>query len=79
MKKSSENLLKMVRVECAQIIIFSFNDNRKFLINKNACLNISEAAEIGEHQLNLFTSAMRISTPFSALVSKGDEPDCLLC
>ena len=43
------------------------------------CLNVSEAAEIDKCQLSLFISAMRISTPFSASVFKGDESDYLLC
>ena len=48
-------------------------------MNKNACLNTSEAAEIDECQLNSFISIMRISTPFLAPVFKNDKSDCLLC
>ena len=74
-KESSE---KTAKAECAQIITLSSNSNRKFLINKNMCLDMLKAVEIDEHQLNSFTSTMRISTSFSTFVFKGDEPDCLL-
>ena len=77
-KKSSENFLKTVKIECVWIITLSFNDNRKFLMNKNVCLNVLEAVEIDECQLNLFISVIKISISFSAFVSKGNEPDCLL-
>ena len=73
-----ENFLKTVRAECVWIITLSSNDNRKFLMNENVCLNALKAAEIGEHWLNSLTSIMRTSTPPSAPVSEGDEPDCLL-
>ena len=73
-----ENLLKIVRAECAQIITFSFNNNRKFLMNKNIYLNALKAAETDEYQLNSFTNMMKISTLFSASVFKNDESDCLL-
>ena len=43
------NLSKTVRAECVQIITPSSNSNRKFSMNKNACLDIPEAAEIDEH------------------------------
>ena len=79
MKESSGNLLKMVRAEYAQIITLSFNDNRKFSMNKNTCLNASKAAETDEHWLNSLTSVMKILIPFSAPVFKSDEPDYLLC
>ena len=49
MKKFSKNFLKTVKAECAQIITFNFNNNRKFLINKNTCLNTLKATEINEH------------------------------
>ena len=48
-------------------------------MNKNVCLDVLEAAEIGKCWLNSLTSVMKISTPLSAPVSEGDEPDCLLC
>ena len=60
-EESFENFSKTAKAECAQIIIFSFNSNRKFLMNENS-----------------FTNVMRISTPLSASVFKGDESDCLL-
>ena len=75
----SGNLPKTVRAECVWIITPSFNGNRKFSMDKNTCLDMPEAAEIGEHWLNSLTSVMRIPTPLSAPVSKGDELDCLLC
>ena len=78
-KKPSGNLLKTARAECVWIITPSSNNNRKFLMNKNIYLNVLKAAEIDECQLNSFTSIMRTPTPLSAPVSKGDEPDCLLC
>ena len=78
-RESPENLLKTAKAECAQIITPSSNCNRKFSMNKNVCLNVSEAAEIDEHQLNSFISVMKIPTSSSAFVFKGDEPDCLLC
>ena len=77
-KKSSENLLKMIRAKCVWIITFSFNDNRKFSMNKNVCLNVPEAAKIDECWLNSLTNTIKISTPLSASVSEGDEPNCLL-
>ena len=77
-EEPSENLLKKARAECVWIIIFSFNSNRKFLMNKNTYLNMSEAVEIDEHQLNSFTSVMKILIPFSASVFKSDEFDYLL-
>ena len=77
-EESSENLLKAAKTECAQIIIFSSNSNRKFLMNKNTCLNILKATEIDEHQLNSFINTIKILIPFSTSVFKGDEPDCLL-
>ena len=39
----------MARAECAWIITLSSNDNRKFLMNKNTCLNALKAAEIDEY------------------------------
>ena len=74
-----KNLLKAAKAQCAQIITFSFNDNRKFSMNKNICLNALKTAEIDEHQLNSFTSIMKTSIPLSAFVFKGDELDCLFC
>ena len=78
-RKSFENLLKTAKVKWAQIITPSSNNNRKFSINKNVYLNTLKAAEIDEYQLNSLTSAMRTLISFSAFVSKGDKPDCLLC
>ena len=78
-KELFEILLKMIKVECVWIITLSFNGNRKFSINKNVCLNASETVKIDECWLNLFTNMMRILILFSAFISKGDEPDCLLC
>ena len=77
-EKPSENLLKTTRTECAQIITLSSNCNRKFSVNKNTYLNMSEAAKIGEHQLNSLTNVMKTSTPSSASVFKSDKPDYLL-
>ena len=48
-EKSSKNLLKTAKTECAWIITLNFNCNRKFLINKNMYLNMLKAAEIDEH------------------------------
>ena len=78
-EEPSENLLKMIKVKCVWIITFSFKDNKKFSINKNMCLNTLKVAEIDEHQLNSFTSMMRILIPLSASVFKGNKFDCLLC
>ena len=77
-REPSEDLSKTAKAKCAWIITPSFNCNRKFLMNKNTCLNMSEAAEIDEHWLNSLTNVMRIPTPFLAPVFKGDESDCLL-
>ena len=77
-EEPSENLSKTARAECVQIITLSSNDNRKFSMNENVCLNTSEAAEINEHQLNSLTSVIRTSISSSASVSKGNELDCLL-
>ena len=78
MKEPSENLLKMTKAECAWIIILSFNSNRKFLMNKNMCLNALKTAEIDKYQLNSFINVMKISISLSASVFKSDEPDYLL-
>ena len=77
MREPSENLLKTAKAECAQLITFSFNSNRKFSINKNTCLNVLKIAEIDECQLNSFTSTIKISTSFLTSVSENDESDCL--
>ena len=76
-KKSSENFLKMIKAECAQIITLSFNSNRKFSINKNVYLNMLKAVEIDEYQLNSLINAMRISISLSAFISEGNEFNCL--
>ena len=78
-EKSFKNLLKMIKTECAQIITLSFNNNKKFSMNKNMCLNTLKAVKTDKYQLNLLTNVMRIPIPFSASVFKSDESDCLLC
>ena len=79
MRESSKNLLKTVKAKCVWIITSSSNGNRKFLMNENAYLNVSEAAEIDKCWLNLLTNVMKTLTPSSVLVFKGDEFNCLLC
>ena len=73
-----ENFLKMIRAECVWIITFNSNDNRKFLMNKNICLNVLKVAEINKHQLNSFTNTMKTLNFFSISVFKDNELDCLL-
>ena len=79
MREFPKDLLKMAKAECVWIITFSSNCNRKFLMNKNMCLNALKAVEIDKCWLNSLINIMRTSTSFLASVFKDDEPDCLFC